>query len=110
MLNDGVALELRLGLGRRLFSLDCLHLLDDAPILDDLQKLICELVEIESVNPDLVPSGSGETQIAAFVAGWLERAGLEVEVVEASKPGRPPVVGTKGGPGGGNDRRPTAPL
>ncbi|HEY6117571.1 MAG TPA: M20/M25/M40 family metallo-hydrolase [Candidatus Dormibacteraeota bacterium] len=69
--------------------------------MDDLQKLICELVEIESVNPDLVPSGSGETQIAAFVADWLERAGLEVEIVEASKPGRPSVVGTKRGTGGG---------
>ena len=69
--------------------------------MDDLQKLICELVEIESVNPDLVPSGSGETQIAAFVADWLERAGLEVEIVEASKPGRPSVVGTKRGSGHG---------
>jgi acetylornithine deacetylase len=76
-------------------------LLDDAPILDDLQKLICELVEIESVNPDLVPSGSGEAQIAAFVASWLVRAGLEVEIVEAAKPGRPSVAGTKRGSGGG---------
>src|SRR6266571_6864522 len=28
-------------------------------LLNDLQELICELVAIESVNPDLVASGSG---------------------------------------------------
>ncbi len=52
------------------------------------------------MNPDLVPSGSGEGQIAGFVAAWLERAGLEVEIVEP-KPGRPSVVGVKRGSGGG---------
>jgi acetylornithine deacetylase/succinyl-diaminopimelate desuccinylase-like protein len=67
---------------------------------EDLADLICELVRIESVNPDLVPSGSGEGQIAGFAAAWLERAGLEVEIVEP-KPGRPSVVGVKRGSGGG---------
>ncbi|TMD38154.1 MAG: acetylornithine deacetylase, partial [Chloroflexi bacterium] len=42
---------------------------------------------IESVNPDLVPSGSGEAAIATFVASWLRDAGLEVSVVEPM-PGR----------------------
>jgi acetylornithine deacetylase len=68
--------------------------------MDELENLICELVAIESVNPDLVPSGSGEGQIAGFVAVWLERAGLEVDIVEPV-PGRPSVVGTLRGTGGG---------
>jgi acetylornithine deacetylase/succinyl-diaminopimelate desuccinylase-like protein len=69
-------------------------------LLEELEHLICELVAIESVNPDLVPSGSGEGQIAGFVAAWLERAGLEVEIIEPV-PGRPSVVGVLRGTGGG---------
>jgi acetylornithine deacetylase len=57
-------------------------------------------VAIESVNPDLVPSGSGEAAIAAFVATWLRNAGLEVHVV-APVPARPSVVGVLRGSGGG---------
>jgi acetylornithine deacetylase len=66
----------------------------------DLEKLICDLVAIESVNPDLVAGGSGESRIAAFVAGWLEAAGLVVSIVEPV-PGRPSVVGVLAGSGGG---------
>ncbi|HSS60460.1 MAG TPA: M20/M25/M40 family metallo-hydrolase [Candidatus Limnocylindrales bacterium] len=69
--------------------------------MEDLQELICELVAIESVNPDLVPSGSGESRIAAFVAEWLEAAGLAVSVV-SPVPGRPSVVGVVQGSGGGS--------
>src|SRR5437016_590685 len=65
-----------------------------------LSDLICELVAIESVNPDLVPSGSGETAIAQYVASWMSAAGLEVEIVEPV-PGRPSVVGVLRGTGGG---------
>jgi acetylornithine deacetylase/succinyl-diaminopimelate desuccinylase-like protein len=68
--------------------------------LDELQDLICELVAIPSVNPDLVASGSGEAAIASFVASWLGAAGLEVTVVEPV-PGRPSVVGVLRGSGGG---------
>ena len=68
--------------------------------MDELQKLICSLVEIESVNPDLVPGGSGEGAIAAFVAAWLRDAGLEVTIVEPVA-GRPSVVGVLHGSGGG---------
>ena len=67
---------------------------------EGLEELICRLVEIESVNPDLVASGSGETEIARFVASWLTSAGLEVEVIEPL-PGRPSVVGVLRGTGGG---------
>jgi len=65
-----------------------------------IESLIAELVAIESVNPDLVASGSGETAIAKFVSSWLGDAGLEVEIVEPM-PGRPSVVGVLHGTGGG---------
>ncbi len=68
--------------------------------MHDARHLLAELVSIESINPDLVPGGSGEQTIAAFVAAWLERAGLEVTVREAG-PGRPNVVGRVRGAGGG---------
>ena len=55
---------------------------------------------IDSVNPDLVPGGAGEAEIARFVAGWLEAEGLEVHTMEP-KPGRPSVVGVARGSGGG---------
>jgi acetylornithine deacetylase len=70
------------------------------PILDELRELVCELVAIESVNPDLVPGSSGESSIARFVASWLRSHGLEVEVVEPV-PGRPSVVGVLSGKGSG---------
>jgi acetylornithine deacetylase len=66
-----------------------------------LQDLIADLVAIESVNPDLVASGSGEAAIAAFVAEWMRDAGLEVTVVEPA-PGRPSVTGVLRGSGGGH--------
>ena len=42
---------------------------------EDLAVLTAELVAIDSTNPDLVPGGAGEAQIARFVASWLESAG-----------------------------------
>jgi acetylornithine deacetylase len=69
-------------------------------ILNELQNLVCDLVAIESVNPDLVASGSGESKVARFVASWLRESGFSVEVVEPL-PGRPSVVGVMRGSGGG---------
>ncbi|HXI96189.1 MAG TPA: ArgE/DapE family deacylase [Candidatus Acidoferrum sp.] len=66
----------------------------------EVERLTCELVAIESVNPDLVASGGGEANIASFVAEWLTSAGLEVEIVEPIQ-GRPSVVGVVRGSGGG---------
>jgi acetylornithine deacetylase len=63
-------------------------------------ELVSALVAIPSVNPDLVPGGAGEAEVAAYVAGWLRDAGLEVEVDEAG-PGRPSVVAVARGRGGG---------
>jgi len=67
----------------------------------DVQDLVCRLVSIESVNPTLVSSGSGEAPIARFVASWLAEEGLDVELVEPI-PGRPSVVGVLRGTGGGS--------
>jgi acetylornithine deacetylase len=63
-------------------------------------ELVAALVAIDSVNPDLVPGGAGEGEVADFVARWLGDAGLEVDVEEAA-PGRPSVVGVARGRGGG---------
>ncbi|HEX2088161.1 MAG TPA: M20/M25/M40 family metallo-hydrolase, partial [Solirubrobacteraceae bacterium] len=53
--------------------------------------LLSRLVAIDSVNPDLVPGGAGEGEIAAFVAGWARAEGLDAQMLEAN-PGRPSVV------------------
>jgi acetylornithine deacetylase len=66
----------------------------------EVEELLAELVAIDSVNPSLVPDGAGEAEIAQFVAGWAEAAGLAVDIVEPS-PGRPSVVATARGGGGG---------
>jgi acetylornithine deacetylase len=66
----------------------------------ELVELLRQLVAIDSINPDLVPGGAGEAEIARFVAGWLERAGVQVEIDEPG-PGRPSVIGTVRGTGGG---------
>lgn len=66
-----------------------------------LTELAAELVRIDSVNPDLVPGGAGEEELARFVAEWLAKAGLQVEVDEVA-PGRPNVVGRARGRGGGS--------
>jgi acetylornithine deacetylase len=67
----------------------------------DFEKLLSDLVSIDSVNPDLVPGAPGEGEIAGFVAGWLRRAGLEVFVEETRREGRPNVIGVRRGSGGG---------
>ena len=68
--------------------------------MNEIAELLGQLVTIDSINPDLVPGGAGESEIARFVANWLEHAGLEVELDEPA-PGRPSVVGIARGSGGG---------
>jgi acetylornithine deacetylase len=65
-----------------------------------LRELVAELVAIDSVNPELVPGGAGEGEIARFIAGWLERAGAEARIDEVA-PGRFNVTGVARGRGGG---------
>jgi acetylornithine deacetylase len=66
----------------------------------ELAELTAALVAIDSVNPSLVAGAAGELELARFVAGWCERAGLDVELEEAA-PGRPNVIATARGSGGG---------
>jgi acetylornithine deacetylase len=68
--------------------------------LDELAELTGRLVAIDSTNPDLVPDGVGEVEIAGFVATWLREAGLDVDLYEAA-PGRLNVVAVARGTGGG---------
>ena len=68
--------------------------------MSELAELARSLVAIDSVNPELVPGGAGEAEVAGAVGSWLERAGLDVTVEELA-PGRPNVVGVARGTGGG---------
>lgn len=68
--------------------------------MSEVTELLRQLVAIDSINPSLVPGGAGEGEIARFVANWLEREGLEVQIDEAL-PGRPNVIGMARGSGGG---------
>jgi acetylornithine deacetylase len=68
--------------------------------VSDVAELAAQLVAIESINPDVVAGGSGEMEMARFVAAWCERAGLETTLSEPA-PGRPNVVAVARGSGGG---------
>jgi acetylornithine deacetylase len=68
--------------------------------VSEVADLTASLVAIESVNPDVVAGGSGEKEIARFVADWCERAGLETTLFEPAS-GRPNVVAVARGSGGG---------
>jgi acetylornithine deacetylase len=68
--------------------------------VNPVSELVQQLVAIDSINPDLVPNSAGEGAIARFIAEWLTRAGLEVELYEVA-PGRPNVVAIARGTGGG---------
>jgi acetylornithine deacetylase len=69
-------------------------------LVSDSSELLEQLIAIDSVNPELVPGAPGEQEIARFVASWLEDAGLDVRLDEVA-PGRPNVIGTVRGSGGG---------
>jgi acetylornithine deacetylase len=73
---------------------------DDRLVTSTLPDLLADLVRIDSVNPSLVEGGAGEREIAAFVADWAAREGLEAEVLEEA-PGRPSVLVRARGTGGG---------
>lgn len=69
----------------------------------DRERLVSELadlVRIDSVNPELVPNGAGEAEIADYLADRMREMGLDVEVWEPES-GRPNVVGVLPGSGGG---------
>ena len=68
--------------------------------MDELERLLSDLVSINSINPDLVPGSPGEGEVAHYIANWLKHADLEVELRE-SRAGRPNVIGIARGTGGG---------
>lgn len=68
----------------------------DAVDAEDTLRMLGDLVRIDSVNPDLVEGGAGEAEIAAYVAGEMRAAGLEVETREAGS-GRVSAVGRLAG-------------
>src|SRR5215213_5201208 len=68
--------------------------------MDELEKLLSDLVSINSINPDLVPGSPGEAEIAHYIADWLKLNDVDVQLVE-SVSGRPNVVGIAHGTGGG---------
>ena len=68
----------------------------------DAVGLLAAMVRIDSANPALAGNGPGESELAAFVAGWAEAAGLRAEVLELT-PGRPSVL-VRGGRGEGGRR------
>lgn len=65
-----------------------------------VRRVARELVAIESVNPSLDPSGSGEAEVAEYTAEVLDGLGLEVERHEPVE-GRVSVTGRLPGSGGG---------
>jgi acetylornithine deacetylase len=64
----------------------------------DVLSLLERLVSIDSVNPGL--GGPGEGAIATFVAHWATSSGLDVDL-DLAAPGRPNVIATARGTGGG---------
>jgi acetylornithine deacetylase len=70
--------------------------IDKKYIVDTLS----DLVRIDSVNPDLVPGGAGEVEIAHHIAGLLRELGMQVTLQDL-KPGRMNVIGRLKGSGGG---------
>ena len=68
---------------------------------EELFKLLSALVEIDSVNCDLIPGAKGESEITAYVRDWLCRKGIEVEIQATARPGRSNVLGWVKGRGGG---------
>lgn len=67
----------------------------------ELTALLADLVRIDSVNPDLIAGARGEGEIAAFIAAWAARAGLEATVQEIA-PGRANAIVIARGTGGGS--------
>jgi acetylornithine deacetylase len=65
-----------------------------------LQTLLNELIQIESVNPDLAKKGDGEREIAQYIGSYLEALGLGVRYQEVEK-NRINVIGVYRGSGGG---------
>lgn len=65
-----------------------------------VQDTLVRLVQIDSVNPTLVPDAPGEREIAGFIRASLQSFGLETAIFEPEA-GRMSVAGRLPGSGGG---------
>lgn len=73
-----------------------------AGVADVAVDLAVELVQIDSVNPGLVPGAAGEGAVVERLARRLRANGFDVEVVPAlAASGRPSLLATHRGSGGG---------
>lgn len=63
-------------------------------------SILAHLVKIESINPGLVAGGSGEAEIAPYVADFLRSAGLKTRIHKLGNH-RANVIGILRGRGGG---------
>ncbi|MFX0066305.1 MAG: M20 family metallopeptidase, partial [Candidatus Hermodarchaeota archaeon] len=66
----------------------------------ELLKLLQDLIRIDSVNPVLTSSGTGELEIAQYIGNYLEKMGLEVTYQDINSK-RTNVVSILKGEGGG---------
>ena len=66
----------------------------------EVVALAADLVRIDSSNPTLAPGGAGEAAIAGHCAAWLVARGFATVRLER-RPGRPSVLATGAGRGGG---------
>lgn len=65
-----------------------------------VEQILTRMVQIDSTNPSLSPSGAGEAEIAAYTAGLMQALGLDVAQFEP-EPGRVSVLGRWAGAGAG---------
>lgn len=65
-----------------------------------INKLLQDLVKIDSVNPSLVSGAAGEADIAEYLREWMTARGMEATITEI-EPGRVNAVGVLKGSGGG---------
>ena len=66
----------------------------------EVAALAADLVRIDSSNPTLAPQGAGESAIADYCVAWLSTRGFTTIRLE-STPGRPSILATGAGRGGG---------
>ena len=60
--------------------------------MDPCLSLLKQLVEVNSINPSLVPGAPGKARVAEVIGDYMRRAGLDVQLEEAA-PGRPNAIG-----------------
>lgn len=66
----------------------------------DVTRLLQEMVRVNSVNPGLTAGAPGEPEMVALLRWHLEGLDVDVAVLEGT-PGRPTLVATRRGTGGG---------